>query len=53
MGVIVEFSRVTKKQIEALSKVTDFKSRNLILRQAEENIDVDKTWELLHYLLTK
>ena len=52
MGIIIGFSRVTKKEIEALSKITDLKSRSLILRQADEIIDVDKAWEVLHFLLT-
>lgn len=53
MRIIVGFSRVTKKEIEALSKSTNFESQNLILQQAEEIMDVDKTWEVIHFLLTK
>lgn len=53
MGIIIGFSRVTKKEIEALSKITDFESQNLILQQAKEIMDIDKTWEVIHFLLTK
>ena len=51
--MVQSYYRVTQKEIQALSKVKDFKSQDLIFSQAEENIYIDKSWEFLHYLLTK
>jgi len=53
MGMVQEYYRVSEKEIQALAKVKDFKSRNLVFEQAVENIYLDKSWEFLHYLLTK
>ncbi len=53
MGMVISYLRVTKKEIEVLTTITDLKSRNLIFNQAKEVVDIDKSWEVLHFLLTK
>ena len=51
MGIIKSYLRVSKEQIEDLNGVEDAAAIDKVLESSKERIDIDKSWEILHYLL--
>lgn len=52
MGVIKRFARIPKSQIEGLKDVFSKEKIQLALQNTTENFDLDKSWELIHFLIT-
>jgi hypothetical protein len=52
MGIIKGFSRISPKKIKNLRNVTDLEFVDATIKEVSENIDIDKSWEVLHYIIT-
>ena len=52
MGIIKSYLRISKEQIENLKSAKDENSVNEILKSSKEFFDIDKSWQILNYLIT-
>lgn len=52
MGIVKSFLRIEKEQIESLIGVSDSDEIKVILNNVLEHFDIDKTWEIIHYMIT-
>lgn len=52
MGILKSYLRVSKKQIINLTLAQDKDAVNEILISSKERFDMDKSWQILNYLIT-
>lgn len=52
MGIIKSYLRISKEQIENLKSAKDENSVKEILKSSKEFFDIDKSWQILNYLIT-
>jgi hypothetical protein len=52
VGIIKSYLRVSKKQIVDLTLAKDKNTVNEILISSKEGFDIDKSWQILNYLIT-
>jgi len=52
MGIIKSYLRVSKEQVEKLSSIEYAESQKSISDEFKESFDIDKSWEVLNYLIT-
>lgn len=52
MGTVKRYTRVRQETIQELIGVASSEKVNELLSRCEEEFDIDKSWEVIHYLIT-